>query len=263
MSLGIEPDPEEQRQRAAADLLLLRVALGLLNDARGRGNFETDQARLDARVVELVDELNGYLLTSAPPEAQPVQAAADGPDRINLSVAFGESSAIVATLRSDGVLLEQGVTAELRAESIDESKLSPIELEELKRAQTEFQAAQSRPQLSGERFLRALAADPQPDSEVQILAVELFADGLLVHHTFDQEPVSLDSAVTDGLAMWPEPRVRIQLEDDLGTDYYASGGGGGGGVQVVHAASGFAPAVPGDASVLRIEFDGRTTELSL
>ena len=191
-----------------------------------------------------------------------MQATALAPDQLNLSVAFNDSSAVVATLRSDGILLDQGTTFTVSSEPVDESELSPVELQELKRAQAEFQAAQSRPQLSGKHFLRALAADSQPNSEIRILAVELFDDGLLVHYTFDQKAETSDSAVADSLVVWPQSGVKIQVEDDLGTDYYASGGGGGG-VQVVHAASGFAPAVPRDASVLRIKVDGQTTELSL
>ncbi len=263
MNSGIGLEPEEQRRQAATDLLMLRVALALLNDARRVGRFESDQNMLNARVAKLVEELDDHPSARLSPETATVQAMLLAPDQISLSASYSESSAVVATLRSDGVLLDQGTTVEVSAERVDESKLSQDKRDEMNRAIAEFEAKRARPQFSGRRFLRALSVEPQPNSEVQILAVELFDDGLFVHYTFDQEARSLESLMTDDPLGRPEPKTRILLEDDLGTEYYESGAGGNGGVQVVHGASGFAPAVPKDASTLRISTDSGTIDLSL
>jgi hypothetical protein len=263
MSRGFEPDPEEQRRQSEANLLLLRVALALIDDARRLGAFETDEETLAARTAELTDELGSGAPAGSSPDEAPVRAAPLALDQVQLSAPYGDSSSVVATLRTDGVLLDEGVTLSLRAERVDEPGLSPEEAEEMRRAVAEFQAKQARPQFGGGRFVRALAADPQPGSEVQVLAAELFDDGLLVHYSFDQESESLESIMSSDLSEWQERGPGLRVEDDLGTEYYASGGGGGGGVQVVHGAFGFAPAVPSNARTLRISTRGDTIELPL
>jgi len=258
------PDLEEQRQQAEANLLLLRVALALIDEARRTGAFETDEEKLTARAAELADEFASGAPkgSSAGGEAR-VQAAPLTADHISLSAPFGESSSVDQTLRADGVLLGGGVSTSVSFESIDETGLSPEEAEKMRQAVAEFEAKQARPQLGGGHFLRALAAEPQPGSEVQILAAELFDDGMLIHYTHDQEPESLESIVSGDPSQWLEPEPMLLVEDDLGTKYYESGGGGGGGVQVVHGASGFAPAVPSEARIIRITTDSGTVELRL
>jgi hypothetical protein len=263
MSIGFEQDPEEQRRQAEAQLLLLRVALALVNDARQLGAFETDEAKLRARVAELAEELGGGVQPPESGQEAPVEATPLTADRLSLSVRFGESVSVVETVRADGVLLDGGTTMSVWAQSVDEGELSPAEAEEVRQAVVEYEAWRARPQFRGEHFLRALAAEPQPDSELQVLAAELFDDGLLVHYTHDQEPESLESITSGDPSQWLRAGPILGIEDDLATEYFESVAGGGGGVQVVHGASAFAPAVPAGARTLRIATRSGTVELPL
>lgn len=245
-------DPEDERLQAAADLLLMRIALALINDARRAGSFG-DQATLDNRLAELLDEFGPVLHDPQPPE-EPAEATLIKPDQIELSVAHGDSRAVFATLRSDGILLEQGGMVGLTIELDPDTELTPTQLEQI--AQT------SKPHFTGQHHLRTLPTTPQPNAKTQLLAIELFEDGLLIHHTSNQD-ASPAQETTDAPLTWPEPTAEIKLEDDLGTDYYPSGGGGGGGVDVIYSAPAFAPAVPEQASVLRIAIDDQVTEWRL
>jgi len=170
MSPGFVPDPEEQRRQAEAHLLLLRVGLALIDDARRTGAFETDEEKLSARVDALAAELGSGAAPGGPVGEAPVRATPLTGDRLELAAAHGESSAVEATLRADGVLLEQGSSTSVSAVLVDEADLSPEEAEEMQRAVAEFEAKMAQPRLSAERFLRAIAAAPQPGSEVQVLA---------------------------------------------------------------------------------------------
>lgn len=263
MSRRFGLDPEQQRRQTQAHLLMLRVGLALLDDARRLGGFETDEKRLSARTAELVAELVGVLPADPPGDEAPVQAIPLDADRVLLSASYEDSTSVGATLRTDGVLLDEGVTIGVSLEPVDESELSPEELEQMREEMAKFEAEQKRPQFGGGRFLRALAVEPQPGSEVQVLAAELFEDGLIVHHSFNREPGSLKSIASMDPAEWPETEPRLRVEDDLGTEYYPSGGAGAGGVQVAHGGSAFAPAVPGAARTLRISSDSGTVELPL
>jgi hypothetical protein len=263
MSLRFEQDPEEARRQAEAHLLLLHVALALIDDARRLGAFETDEEKLAARVAALADELGSGARPATSERDGRVEATPLSADRIELSADFSESSSVFETLRADGVLLGGGTSMSISAQTIDEAELSPEEAEEMRQAVAEFEARQARPQFRGEHFLRALAAEPQPDAEFQILAAELFDDGFLVHYTHDQEPGSLESIVSDDPRQWLENRHGLRVEDDLGTEYFESPAGGSGGVQVVHGASAFAPAVAPQAGTLRITTPAGTVELPL
>ena len=261
MSPGFEQDPQERRRQAEAELLLLRVALVLIGDARRTGAFETDEEKLAARAAELAAELAGGEPEGGSAAEPLVRAMPLTADQVSLSAPFGPAST-EQTLRADGVLLGGGTTVSFGAQTVDKAGLSPEETEEMMRAVAEFEAKQARPQFGGARFLRAVVPAPQPGAEVQVLAAALFDDGLLVHYTHDQEPEDLESIMADP-STWLESGPVLGVEDDLGTEYYASGAGGGGGVQVVHGASGFAPAVPAGAGTLRITTRAGTVELPL
>lgn len=259
MSLRFEPDPEDERRRGEANILLLRVGLALIDDARRDGGFETDETKLAARVGELLESLGAE---SASGNEAPVQATPLEQDRVLLKAPTGEHSADEVVLRADGILLEEYSSIGIKAEAVDPTELSAEQEKELQKARAKFEARMRRPRFRGERFLRVLTAEPQSGSEVQLLAAELFDDGLVVHYTFDQATESIESIMPTELSEDLEVRSGFRVEDDLGTGYYESGGDGGG-VQVVHGAFAFVPAVPPAARMLRISSRSGTVELPL
>lgn len=259
MSLRFGPAPEDERRRMETDILQLRVGLALIDDARRDGGFEIDETKLAARVGELLESLGAG---SPSGNEAPVQATPLEPDRVLLKAPTGEHSADEVVLRADGILLEEYSSYGMKAEAVDPTELSAKQEEELREARAKFEARQRRPRFRGERFLRVLTAEPQSGSEVQLLAAELFDDGLVVHYTFDQAAESIESIMSTELPEGLEAGSGFRIEDDLGTEYYESGGGSGG-VQVVHGAFAFAPAVPPAARMLRISSRGGPIELPL
>lgn len=259
MSPSFEPDPAEERRREEAGVLMLRVGLALIDDARRGDGFETDEAMLTTRVGEILEALGAG---SWSPEEAPIRAAPEDRNRVLLSAPTGEHSSDSALLRSDGILLEEYASVGIKVEEADTSELSPEQEEKLREARARFEAQMRQPRFRGNRLLRVLTMDPQSGSEFQLLAVELFDDGLIVHYTFDQDPESIESTMLDQMPESLEQRTGIRVEDDLGTEYYG-GEGGGGGVQVVHGAVAFAPAVPSAARILRISSRSGTAELTL
>ena len=259
MNLHFEPDPEEERRRTEASMLLLRVGLGLIDDARHGGGFETDETKLAARVSELLESLGAWSTSEgdAPVQATPLER-----DRVLLSAPTGEHSADEVVLRADGILLEEYSSIGVELEAVNPTELSAEQEEELREARARFEAHMRQPRFRGERFLRVLAAEPQSGAEVQLLAAELFDDGLVVHCTFDQAPESIEPIMPTELSEGLKAGPGLRVEDDLETEYHESGGGGGG-VQVVHGAYAFVPAVPSDARVLRISSRSGTVELPL
>jgi hypothetical protein len=250
------PDPDQMRHQEEAGVLLLRVGLVLIDDARRGDGFETDEAKLTARVNKILEDLGAGAPNSA--EA-PVQATPEDRERVLLTAPTGKGTSTSSLLRVDGVLLKGYSSITVSLEETETTELSPEQEEELRRAQERFEAQMRLPRFEGKRFLRALTADPRPGSAVQILAVELFDDGLAVHYTHDQSPESIES---DRMLEAFEPWAGVRVEDDLGTEYHGNGGGGGG-VKVVHGATGFAPAVPDAARVLRISSRSGSVELPL
>jgi hypothetical protein len=227
---------------------MLRVGLALIDDGRRHGGFETDQKKLGSRTAELVEELGvkSYPFNSG----GGVAATPLDSSRIILSAPYSETGAVTVTLRVDGVLLDEGGTIEAALAGVDEmGDITPEELEETTRAEERLGAS---PSFSGERFLRAVAGDPQPEREVQILATELFEDGLLIHYTFDRQSEEPQAPLSREVPRWPPNEVGMRVEDDLGTEYLKDFRGGGGGVQVVHGSCTFSPAVPAEADLLRI-----------
>jgi hypothetical protein len=183
-------------------------------------------------------------------------------EHVRLSARLDENGSVGAVLRTDGVLLEENTTVGVSAEEIDPAELSAEEKEELWAARERYEAMMRRPQFRGGQFRRALPAEPQPGSEVRILAAELFDDGLIVHLSYDETEEDSEAAE------WGEPpetfdqRAGIRVEDDLGTDFHESGGTAGG-IQVIHGTLAFAPAVPPQARALRVTSHGGKVELFL
>jgi hypothetical protein len=261
----VNPAPfenEYEDAQEAASILLLRVALALLGEARLRGDFG-EEATLAERTAALTTEFNGSV-PSPDPERPPVTASPLRPDRISLSAPFKECGSVVESLRLDGILFDGGTVSGFTSEQIEPQELSPEARADLERRQAEWRAEQERRRrFTATRFVRSVAAPPRPGSTVPIVAVELFEDGFYVEYTYDTEPPTFDPEMTaqQFLALEKDPEVKV--EDDLGTEYFESGGGSGGGVRVSHSSRGFSPAPPPDARVLRITAGGATVELAL
>jgi hypothetical protein len=254
-----ENEHEDEDAQEAASILLLRVALALLGEARLRGDFG-EEAALAARAAALTAEFNGSA-PSPDPERPPVTASPLRPDRISLSAPFRECSSVVESLGLDGILFDGGTMSGVIFEQIEPS---PEEHTDLERRQAEWRAEQERRQrFTATRFVRTIAAPPQPGATVPILAVELFEDGFYVEYTYDTEPPTFDLEMTAQQLLAREKDPEVKVEDDLGTEYFESGGGGGGGVRVSHSSRGFAPAPPPNAHTLLLTAGGATVELDL
>ena len=256
MSLLSERTPEHERRRAVAGLLLSRVALGLIQDARRRGGFGEDEEALRSRAARLAAEFTGD--TAAEPEQDPVKLELRSGGRIELSVPFDAGFREWAELREDGVVLGGGTEGPSRTRTLRTEEMKPWEKEE-RRRDLARKAARGKPRFRGKRYLRTLIAPPQPGADERILAIELYADGLIVEFTYDTELPSEEHMES---MLYP-PRPPMRVEDDVGTDYYegerASYGGGPG---ASHSYFTFAPAVPAAARVLRITTDSGTVEVA-
>jgi hypothetical protein len=128
-------------------------------------------------------------------------------------------------------------------------------------------------------FERALAIGHQPDAAVQILAVELYGDGVIVRHSYN-DPVEvrprlplhyyelagaeppIEELLAEARAEGGNPAPNVSLSDDLGTTYFVSGSHEGG-VQVMHGESRFTPGVPAAAKRLEISTYAGTITVDL
>jgi hypothetical protein len=256
-------DREREERRNAAEMLQTRVALVLLAEARRRGGFG-DEEPLVARAAELSAEMGGDALS---PGADPptVTAHLGGPDRIGLSTPTGEHTSIFASLGFDGILYEEGASVGLSVgDRIEPEELDAEQRQALARLQEEARKRrESELRFTASRFVRAIAAPPQPGAAVQVLAVQLFEDGFYVDSTFDKGKREWSDQESPVAGLFRESGSEVRVEDDLGTEYVASGNGSAGGVRVCRATRGFAPAPPAEARVLRITTEGGTVELDL
>jgi hypothetical protein len=261
--LGIDDD--RHRAQEAASILLLRVALRLLGEARLRGGFG-NEAELAERAVAVADELTGGA-PSPDPRRAPVEVELLRSDRIYLAAPFEEDSVTTWSLMLDGALFDGGTAGSIRAVKIDPQELGAEERADLERRQEEWRAERERQQqFTATRFVRAVAAPPQPGAAMPVLAVLLYQDGFYVESTYDKEPPTFELGIDaeQFFALHREEKPEIAVEDDVGTDYFESGGGRwGGGVRVSHSSRGFAPAPPPSARLLRITASGETVELDL
>jgi hypothetical protein len=266
---GFEDD-EEMRGQEAASILLLRVALRLLGDARRRGDFG-DEEELAERAVAIADELTGGA-PSPDPRRAVVEVGLIRPDRISLSAPFERSSAVTERLMLDGTLYGGGTVSGFGFVKAEPREPSEEEKAELERRRAEWQALMERQQqFTATRFIRAIVPRPRPDSTMPILAVLLFEDGFYVETTYDKDaPAPFDAEDLENMtaerffAMRRDDKPEITVADDIGTKYFESGGGGwGGGVRVSHSSQGFAPAPPPSARVLRVAAGDDTVELDV
>jgi len=256
-------DSDHHGGQEAASVLLLRVALLLLAEARLRGDFG-DEPEVAERAAALADELTGGA-PSLDPQRAAVEVSVLRPDRISLAASFKEGSATTWSLMLDGTLFDGGTVGSMTAVRVAQQELTVEERADLGRRQAEWRDQRERlEQFTATRFVQAIAAPPQPGAEVRVLAIMHYEDGFYVDHTYDTEPPAPhDMTAEQFFARHHETEPEIEVEDDVGTEYFESGGGGGGGVAVSHSSRGFAPAPPPDARVLRITAGGTTVELDL
>jgi len=247
----------------AAGILLLRVALALLGEARLRGNFG-DDAELAEQATALAAEFDGGV-PSPYPKRPPIEGSLLRPDRISLSAPFGEGGSIVESLGLDGILFDGGTAFGVTSKQVEPKEMNPEERADLERRQAKGRAEQERRlRFTASGFVRSVAAPSQPSATVPILAIELFEDGFYVEFTYDTEPPTFDlDEMTTEQFLAREKDPEITVEDDLGTEYFESGGGCGGGVRVSHSSRGFVPAPPPNARVLHITAGGASVELDL
>jgi hypothetical protein len=240
-------------------LLMLRIALALLNDARRHGTFESDAKALATRTAELEAEFTeGGSDHSSDPEIT-IQAIPLTSNEINLSIASEDLVSRFVSLRLDGLLHEGGVSISVSLDAVSGAEeLSPSELAQLTQPSAELDIP---PRFRGDRLLRTIAAPQQPDSEIQILATELFDDGLIVHISFNRETDSLEAAGSGGPPWGSE--LTLSVEDDLGTEYHGIIESESGGEQVAHESVVFVPAIPATARVLHVISRSGTVELAL
>jgi hypothetical protein len=259
MNIHLHFEPEGMRRRAQAGIVRLRVGLALIDDARRGGGFETDEAKLGARVAEILESLRaaGSNPGAVVVEAEPVDA-----ESVHLSTPTDEHGSDNVVLRADGVLLDRFSSSSAVFEAVDVDELTPAEQEKMRAAEAEYEAEMARPRFEGGRFLRALACEPRPGAEVQLLAVELFDDGFVVHYTFNQTQEEFERAVEEDPFDEHGGPPGLRVEDDLGTEYHR-GSGGGGHAGAVRSSYEFAPAVPEGAHVLRVSTTSGTVELFL
>jgi hypothetical protein len=283
------PDPEQQRRQAHANELMLAVAARLLGEARRAGAFPTGDAALAEFRERLAPELDDdehiilgdegwvdlpradYKLMMRDPEA----------DAVSLSCHYGSHS-LGGRMRIDGVLDKQGFGFGIGIDDPEERIELTAEEEEVLRLASARGKEGRDPGVEhfrGAAFLRALAVAPQPGAAIQILAVELYGDGLAVRYTFD-DPVDVEPTVPLHLyelaeveppidALLAEARAEggnlapnVSVTDDLGTSF-TGGEGSRGGVQVAFGEACFTPAVPAAASRLAVSTYAGTVEVDL
>lgn len=247
---------EERRQGAALSLLLNRVVLGLLDDARHAGGFGDDESALRARAAELAQRF-----------VDPASIAGDisvwlkllKGGRIEVRVGEDEGAHANAEVREDGYVLGGGIGRRGRVRTRKPADMEPWEREELQRRKLADEARRGKPKFDGRDYQRTVVAPPQPEAKQRILAVELYGDGLIVDFTYDTEMPTAEEIEETYIT----PRPPMRVEDDLGTDYYEGERASFGGGPASQAYFTFAPAVPPAARVLRITTDSGTVELDL
>jgi hypothetical protein len=139
--------------------------------------------------------------------------------------------------------------------------MSPEEREDRRRRDLAAKARRGKPKFEGVGYRRTILAPPQPGVAVRVLAVEIFEDGLYVDFTYD---VELPTHEELDLGRPPRrPKPQMEVEDDVGTDYYEGERANLGGTPAAFAAFNFAPTPPAEATVLRITTDSGTVELDL
>jgi hypothetical protein len=283
-----EPDPEHRCRQGHANELLLAVAMRLLGEARLAGEFPTGDGALATIAARIAPDLGsdehvvggGEERSKLPRSDYKVVVDRPEPDSVHLICRYGSHSDF-GRLRIDGVLDEQGGGVDVSIDPEQRAELSPVEQEVLRRAFARMKQGEGRRQFDfhGNEFLRVLAVQPQSGAAAQILAVELFGEGLVVRYTYD-DPVDVrpriplefyelaeveppfEELLAEAEAEGGNLAPNISLTDDLGTRY-VNAGGGEGGVEVAHGEAYFTPAVPAAATRLLVSSYAGTVEVHL
>jgi hypothetical protein len=288
------PDPEQQRRQSRANLLMLSVGARVLASARIDGGF-----RPEAEMLALLEEIRSGLQADEhlimdddddwpglPRRDFKVFLRDPEPDAIHLSCHYGSHS-LFARLRIDGVLDEQGYGMGVSLDDPEQRVELTAEEQEVMRLAFESgqeEAGAEGPTPAGERFdgtelHPVLPVSRQQGSAVQILAVELYDDGLAVCFAYD-DPVEvesniplefyeragreppLDRLLAEARAQGGNLSPDISVRDDLGTEYREAGSVEGG-VQTVHGEKSFTPAVPPASRRLTISTYAGSVEIDL
>lgn len=261
MSMFPGEDPADERRAAAAHLLLNRIALGLIADARRGGGFGEDEKALQARAVELAKKFAAQAGTKLKRSRRPVSVALLPGGQIELEVPFDRGSHALAGLREDGFVLS-GSTSRGggRARTIRPEDMPPEAREAHRREQLAAEARRGKPRFRGAVYRRTVPAPRQrPTADLRILAVQIFDDGFYVDFTYDNEVESQEQLES----MFWDMRPPMRVEDDCDTDYYEAERATYGGGPVSFSTFSFAPTPPAEATVLRITTDGGTVEIDL
>lgn len=289
MRRGPEPDPEQQRRQTRANELMLGVAALLLGEARRVGAFLTEDAELGAQLARIdvhLDDDGRVVLQDDEIAARPtadyvVEVSRPEEGRVDLACRYGSHS-LSARLGIDGVLDHQmsgvGISFD-DAEQKVELSTEEQEVMRLANANIEGDRAGARDHFQGGEFVRAFAVTPQPASVIQILAVELYRDGLIVCYAYD-DPVEvgpmlpfefyeragieppIDDLIAEAKSEGGNLAPNVAVSDDVGTDYRGAFGGSGG-VQTVQGETCFTPAVPAEAKLLEISTYAGTVSVEL
>jgi hypothetical protein len=283
MSVERFEDLVDESQNQAHESML-RAALFLVARARDRAEFPTDRDTLEPLLAEVSALVPSLRLAHMPPDPteadwpdldqeDPVLLVAPGDGvALELSCSYDRHRNLTATLHLDGRLTDEGFGVGFAAASEHSVQLDPdrqADLEEIGRQLHEkgFATQEGTP-FAGDRFLRTITVQPQPNRPVQITSVDLYGDGLIANFVvtdpsewMPEIPLQLyDSA---GLDPPIEEFVRrakeaggnlipsIRIEDDVGTEYRHAGGSGTG-PKPYRGSATFTPVVPSNATELRV-----------
>jgi hypothetical protein len=274
-------DLYDARQEAAHESML-RAALFFVAAARDRGAFPTEREGMEALLAEVSKRVPTLPLAYLPPDPQDE----DWPDRdspvllvtpedsesLGLNCWYERGRNFTATLRRNGRLADEGFGFGVSADPENPLQLEDQQQADLneigRRLHERGLVGQQGPEFRGDRFQRALTAEPQADRLVQITSVDLYADGLIVNFIV---PDPSDWSPTPPMQLYQqaglEPPIEdftgrakdaggnlipsVNVEDDLGTEYLWSGSSGSG-VDVHRGAHTFVPAIPLQATELRV-----------
>jgi hypothetical protein len=266
---------------------MLAVAGRLLGEARVVGAFQTGEAALGAFRTRLAPELaddehivladEDWLELPRPDYKLELDAEVDS---VHLSCRYG-SHGISGRLRLDGAIVDGlfsvGVSFDDPAQRVE---LPPADADAMAKAIAAMEEdGTTGVEFHGEEFRHALAVQPQRGAPVQVLAVELYGDGLVVRFTYDS-PVMAQAAIPlhfyeiarvdaplDKLLAEAEEEEgtlepNVSVTDDVGTTYRHAGGSRGG-MEVAHGETSFTPAVPPTATRLVVSSYAGTVEVDL
>ena len=275
-----EPDFDGM-DREIAQRQLMEAALPLVAAGAKEGRFPSDMEGLE-RLIETLGRRVDGLKTASREEIDrigdqfEIWVAPNGDGSLHLKASSSEGHALVCDLWPDGLVTNEASSTSYGPRVGEPDANMPV------MDASAFQALIDG-DFKGTELRRVLPAPPTPEASIQILSVELYADGLVINYlqrhdleTEDQIELmrrrleAFDQAVSDDdldviarreSAFGP---TELTVVDDVGTRYESGGAGGGGGLDgPMRWHCEFTPAVPDGARVLRIQTDAGTVEISL